>query len=144
MENIEGKTTEAQGACLCGAVRFTTLNASNSMEACHCGMCRRWGGGPLLSIPCGREVTYEGEENIAVYASSAWAERGFCKVCGSHLFFRVNANQHHYIPVGLFDQQGSFTFERQSFIDRKPSFYAFENKTRNVTEAQFMGNEGQP
>ncbi|MEQ6890276.1 GFA family protein [Halomonas sp. CS7] len=114
------------------------------MEACHCGMCRTWGGGPLMSTPCGSEVAFEGKEHIAVYESSAWAERGFCKVCGSHLFFRLKATRQHYIPVGLFDQQGSFTFELQGCIDRKPSFYAFANKTRNLTEAQFMGEDGQP
>lgn len=29
-----------------------------------------------------------GEENLAWYASSPLAQRGFCKVCGSTLFFR--------------------------------------------------------
>lgn len=138
MEKFEGK-----GSCLCGAVKFTTSNASKSMEACHCGMCRKWGGGPLMATRCEREVTFDGEENISVYESSKWAERGFCKLCGSHLFFRLKGTHNHYVPVGLFDQQGFFMFAKQSCVDRKPSFYSFENKTENLTEAQLMGSDGQ-
>ena len=51
----------AKGQCLCGAVKFTVKNISNKVDACHCGMCRRWGGGPLMVIGCGTDVEYEGE-----------------------------------------------------------------------------------
>lgn len=138
METFEGK-----GSCLCGAVQFTTSTARKGMEACHCGMCRKWGGGPLMATRCEDEVTFHGEDNISVYESSTWAERGFCKLCGSHLFFRLKDTHAHFIPVGLFEQQGAFTFEQQSCIDRKPAFYAFENETTNLTEAQLMGSDGQ-
>jgi len=60
--------------------------------ACYCGMCRRWGGGPLLAVDCGTSVRLTGEEHVGVFASSKWAERGFCKQCGSHLFYRLKQN----------------------------------------------------
>jgi len=78
--------TERKGQCLCGAVKFTAKNAENNIDAYHCGMCRKWGGGPLMVVNCGSEVAFEGKENISVYSSSDWAERGFCKKCGSHIF----------------------------------------------------------
>jgi hypothetical protein len=130
---------EGEGSCLCGAVNFSASKASKSMGACHCGMCRKWGGGPLLVVPCESEVSFSGEDNISVFDSSDWAERGFCKQCGSHLFYRLKKSHEHFIPVGLFDNQDSFSFERQACIDRKPSFYTFENKTTNMTEAQLSG-----
>ncbi|NIT13149.1 MAG: GFA family protein, partial [Candidatus Dadabacteria bacterium] len=52
-------------------------------------MCRKWCGGPLMAVNCGTDVTFEGEDNITVYDSSSWAERGFCSGCGSHLFYRL-------------------------------------------------------
>ena len=130
--------TEGKGQCLCGAVKFTVNNISNKVDACHCGMCRRWGGGPLMVIGCGSDVEYEGEENITVYDSSEWAERGFCKKCGSHLFYRLKEVKDHQIPAGLFDNQESFYFDLQVFIDRKPSFYSFANKTNEMTEAEVI------
>jgi hypothetical protein len=134
-------TFEGKGSCLCGAVQFTTSSASKSMGACHCGMCRKWGGGPLMVTPCGGGVSFDGEENISVYDSSEWAERGFCKLCGSHLFYRLKETRNYFIPVGLFENQNSFTFKRQACIDRKPSFYAFENETTDLTEDQIMGRD---
>ena len=130
--------SEGKGYCLCGAVKITVKNMKNSVEACHCGMCRRWGGGPLMCVECGTDVIFEGEEYISVYNSSDWAERGFCKKCGSHLFYRLKDTNEHQVPVGLFDNQKSFHFDLQVFTDRRPAFYSFANETREMTEAQVI------
>ena len=130
--------TKAKGQCLCGAVKFIAKDMSNNVEACHCGMCRKWGGGPLMAVDCGTEVIFEGEENITIYDSSEWAERGFCKKCGSHLFYRLKESHEHQMPAGLFDNQENFNFNLQVFIDRKPSFYSFANKTNEMTEAEVI------
>ena len=116
---------EGKGRCLCGAVKFTAKSMKNSVHACHCGMCRRWGGGPLMCVSCGTDVVFEGEENITVYNSSDWAERGFCRKCGSHLFYRLKEINEHELPAGLFDNLENLQFDLQVFTDRKPSFYSF-------------------
>ena len=129
---------EANGRCLCGSVRFVVSNPTNHVDACHCGMCRRWGGGPFMSVRCGSDVAFEGQENITVYDSSGWAERGFCNKCGSHLFYRLKDSQAHEIPAGLFDNQNDFSLDLQVYVDKKPSFYRFANKTKEMTEAQVI------
>ena len=91
-----------------------------------------------MAVNCGTEVVFEGEENITVYNSSDWAERGFCKKCGSHLFYRLKEINQHQMPVGLFDNQAGFIFDLQVFVDRKPSFYSFANKTNEMTEAEVI------
>ncbi len=130
------KTTKQTGSCLCCSIRITAINPSNKVGACHSGMCRKWGGGPFMEIDCGTEVTFEREEYITVYNSSSWAQRGFCKKCGSHLFYRLKESKQHMVAVGLFDHQEHFVFESQVFIDRKPSFYSLSNKTNDMTEAE--------
>ena len=126
------------GACLCGSVRITATNPSNKVAACHCGMCRKWGGGPFMEVDCGTDVSFEGEHNITVYNSSDWAERGFCSKCGSHLFYRLKGINEHQVPVGLFNEQEFFNFDLQVYIDCKPSFYSFTNKTNEMTEAEVI------
>ena len=39
-----------EGQCLCKAV---TLNAKavTEVDACHCTVCRRWGGAPMMKNP---------------------------------------------------------------------------------------------
>ncbi|ABV35664.1 glutathione-dependent formaldehyde-activating, GFA [Shewanella sediminis HAW-EB3] len=130
--------TERKGQCLCGAVKFVAKNSENSVAACHCGMCRTWGGGPLMAVSCGSDVSFEGKENISVYSSSDWAERGFCKNCGSHLFYRLKQISEYQLSAGLFDSQSSFKFDLQVYIDKKPSFYSFANKTSIMTEAEVI------
>ncbi|WP_372882759.1 hypothetical protein [Psychromonas sp.] len=42
------------------------------------------------------------------------------------------------MAAGLFNNQESFNFDLQVFIDKKPSFYSFANKTNTMTEAEVI------
>jgi hypothetical protein len=123
----------AQGSCLCGAVSLSTTSINHHVAACHCSMCRKWGGGALLGVESDGDVNFSGEENIGVYQSSEWAERGFCNKCGSHLFYRLKDNNHYYIPVGILDRDEDFVFDVQVFIEEKPQYYSFANETKTMT-----------
>ncbi len=138
------ETKAASGHCLCGGVEISAATVGREVGACHCGMCRRWTGGPLLAVDCGTDVSFKGEENITVYNSSDWAERGFCSQCGSHLFYRLKENQQYIMPIGLFDDCDDVVFDHQIFIDRKPSYYDFANETRNMTEAEVFAQYAPP
>ncbi len=131
-----------QGHCLCGAVRFTSP-AARAIGACHCGFCRRWGGGPLLAVHCGPDVRFEGAEHIGVYASSAWAERAFCRHCGTHLFYKLLATGEYFVPAGAFDGD-DFEMASQIFIDKKPGYYEFANDTPKLTEQQVFAQFAPP
>jgi hypothetical protein len=123
------------GKCLCSAITIRTPD-KKSIDACHCGMCRRWGGGPALGVSCGSNVQIGGVDKIKVYKSSEWAERAFCGECGTHIFYRLLSTNEHFIPAGLFQHGIEFEFTEQIFIDKKPSYYEFTNQTLNMTEAE--------
>ncbi|BDA75163.1 Glutathione-dependent formaldehyde-activating, GFA [Calothrix sp. PCC 7716] len=128
----------AKGSCLCGAVSISATSMSNFVGACHCNMCRKWGGGAFLAAECGADVSFEGEDSIGVYQSSEWAERGFCQKCGTHLFYKLKQNNQYYMPVGLFDNHEGLIFDHQVFIDEKPEYYSFANETKNLTGADLF------
>jgi hypothetical protein len=134
----------ANGSCLCGAVSVSTTSMNNHVGACHCSMCRKWGGGPLLAIECGSDVSFSGEENIEFYQSSEWAERGFCKKCGSHLFYKLKQNNQYFMPVGLFDNGEGLILDHQFFIDEKPEYYCFANATKNLTGEEVFAQFAPP
>lgn len=125
---------EHQGTCLCGAVSINAKAKTHNIGVCHCKMCRQWGGGPMFAAECEEAVTFEGEEYIATFRSSGWAERGFCKNCGTHLFYRLTEEGHYAIPIGLFKDSDVWTLSEQIFIDQKPAFYSFAENTKNLTE----------
>ncbi len=122
-----------KGSCLCSAVKISTASINPHVSACHCNICRKWGGAALLGVECNEGVSFEGEENIGVYESSEWAERGFCQKCGSHLFYRLKENNHYFVPVGIFDNSENLVFNLQVFIEEKPDYYSFANETKNMT-----------
>ncbi len=130
------------GTCLCKAVSMSVENMEPKVGACHCNTCRKWCGGPNLAIDCGTEVVFEGEEFISVYASSEWAERGFCKQCGTHLFYRLKQNQKYIIEAGVFDHSEGFVFDHQIFVDQRPDYYAFSNQTHDLTGAEVFAQYG--
>jgi hypothetical protein len=133
---------EGNAACLCGAVHLKVAELKKRVGACHCNMCRKWSGTALMAVDCGSDVTIDGEENISVFDSSRWAVRGFCKHCGSHLFYRLKQNNQYMIPVGLFSDQEGFVFDHQVFIDKKPPYYSFADKTEELTEAEVFAKYG--
>ena len=126
----------ARGSCLCGAVTLAVEARKQNLGACHCRMCRTWGGGPLLALESVTRVEIEGEDNVSLYPSSDWAERAFCRRCGTHLFYRLKTGNHYAVPVGLVDNGEAWTFDTQIFIDEKPAFYTFANQTQNLTGQQ--------
>jgi hypothetical protein len=127
---------ELEGKCLCGAVRVATRAAGHDVAACHCTICRNWGGGPLLAVDCGSDFRIANEDEVTVYPSSEWAERGFCRRCGTHLFYRLKQGPRYFVPVGLFGASERWRLGQQIFIDEKPAYYAFANETANLTGAE--------
>lgn len=127
---------QIKGHCLCGAVTVTATPASPHVEACHCDMCRRWGGIAFVGVQCGQNVSFTGEEHITRFASSDWAERGFCSKCGSNLFFQFLPTGSYGLLAGLFDDLGEVSMSEEIFIDEKPDYYDFAQDTVKKTGAE--------
>ena len=129
----DGNTT---GRCLCGAVRVTVTGDHTDVGICHCSMCRRWGSGPNMAVDVGKDIEIEGRENVTAYRSSQWAERAFCKICGSNLYYRIVETDQHILCAGILDDPAGLTLTGQIFIDDKPEFYDFANETKTMTGAE--------
>ncbi len=126
------------GRCLCGAVTFEAEVDEAHHGACHCGMCRRWcGGAPLFTVSTTR-ATFQGEDRITRYASSEWADRGFCGACGTALFYYFKPAKLYAMAVGAFDDAAAFELREEIFIDDKPGGYAFAGDHPRLTAAEVL------
>ena len=134
------------GKCLCGAVRFSAADVPTEASVCHCEMCRRWTGGPMIAVHPKGGVEIENPAGVTWYRSSDWAERGFCPTCGSTLFYRLIEGGVVIPAAGTLDDQSRFTgVENHIFIDQKPAYYDFADTaprlTAEETIALFTGGE---
>ena len=74
------------GGCLCGGLRYRAEAGPVRVVICHCSICRRVSGAPMLCFvhfPGNAFAWLHGEP--LRYRSSPHAERGFCPRCGSTL-----------------------------------------------------------
>ena len=137
------------GSCLCGAVTFTVTELPSETGACHCKMCRRHSGGVFLGMRVPQDkITYSGTDQIGIFKSSEWAERAFCKTCGSTLYYRVTAPGSHqgdyHIGFGTLDDQSGVTLTEEIFIDKKPAGYAFAGDQKTMTEEEVFAMFASP
>lgn len=122
-----------KGKCLCGSIEVVAPD-HDEIGLCHCTMCRRWSGGPMFAVHGGADVSFNGLAPSR-YRSSDWAERGFCPVCGTHLFYFLLENKEYALPAGLF-QDKEFHLSQEIFIDEKPPYYELKNETQKMTGQQ--------
>ncbi|MDW3224027.1 MAG: GFA family protein [Paracoccaceae bacterium] len=131
------------GSCLCGAVTYSLANDPKEIGACHCNMCRKWSGGIFLGLEVPADtVKISGAENLNIYSSSPWAERAFCKTCGSSVYYRVTAPGPHegtyHFGVGTLNDLGDVPLTGELFIDEKPGGYSFAEKTHQMNTEEVM------
>ena len=95
------------GTCLCKAVSIAVEGDFEHLpEACHCQQCRKQTGGFLMGVNVRKSaLSISGEADVGWYVSSKEVQRGFCRVCGSTLFWRPELGGYEWIGVSaaLFD-----------------------------------------
>jgi hypothetical protein len=95
------RKAEHSGRCQCGAVSYRVKGNMRDVVVCHCGQCRRnHGYAPGYTAARKAELTVQGEENVAWYRSSEEARRGFCRTCGSSLFWASDGKDTVSITAG--------------------------------------------
>ena len=110
---------QVNGSCFCGAIGFTATLPSKWCAHCHCSMCRKSHGAGYVTwvgFEASQVSITRGEDQLNWFDSSKGAQRGFCRQCGSSLFFRSErwAGELH-IALGCMDDA----------IDRQPQANAF-------------------
>lgn len=77
------------GGCLCGAIRFRSVEQAVDAGYCHCTICQRSTGAPVLAFASFTVRTFRyvtGEPTI--YRSSSHGQREFCNLCGTQIAYR--------------------------------------------------------
>lgn len=115
---------EHTGHCLCGAVRFRTMGQLREVIACHCSQCRRQTGHHYAATNVRDDaLTVEGAEKVTWYRASDTAGRGFCRTCGSALFWKSDNSDYTSIMAGAFDAPSGLKMGMHIFCADKGDYY---------------------
>lgn len=95
------RTLQAEGGCLCGALRYRVDGPLVDAGYCHCRLCQRASGAPVVAwftIESGSFAWTAGESRA--YRSSAVYQRESCPHCGAQLVFRRSVEP-RYVDVTI-------------------------------------------
>ncbi|SBS26656.1 Putative glutathione-dependent formaldehyde-activating enzyme [Marinomonas spartinae] len=116
-----------KASCLCGSVEFTINSPFISANICHCSQCRKTHGGVGAAYgSCLKEDIDWGnsKKRIRRYESSERGRRGFCKDCGSPIYYyHKDFPNHMEISLGVLDEEPNITPEYHLFVKNKPEWY---------------------
>lgn len=95
-----------KGQCLCGDIQYEVSEFEADYANCFCTMCQKSSGSAYATYAPAKSCAIDwlrNESKIVIYRSSDTAERGFCGVCGSNLFFRILDSDEYEIALGTLD-----------------------------------------
>lgn len=114
----------AKGGCHCGTVQFVVDGALRDVVYCHCTQCRKQSGHFVAATRCDDEaLTITGGDNLTWYAASDDARRGFCRHCGSLIFWKRQGSSRTSIMAGSFDAPSGLFASHHIFAAHKGDYY---------------------
>lgn len=121
-----------QGGCLCGQVRYEVEPPLGEMFLCHCGECRRWHGsvctGTVVRL---HQLTIHDEHNLNWFRSATSerrARRGFCRVCGSSMFWLPKNGDFVCIAAGTIDQPTGLEPTMHLFTSQQADYWTYHDE----------------
>jgi hypothetical protein len=134
---MSGSTPRA-GGCMCGAVRYEVRGRLRPVVMCHCTQCRR-STGHVMASTAARHSDFRllKEQDLEWYASSSEARRGFCRRCGSTLFWQGAGRDYISITAGSLDDSGGLAIACHIFVADKGGYYDIDDALPQSEDGNF-------
>ncbi len=121
---MAGKDKITTGGCLCGAVRYEVRGPLRGVVNCHCTMCQKLHGAFGAHSKARKvNITITNEDGLAWFQTSQVARRGFCRECGSSLFWEPFDFDATGIIAGSLDGPTGLKTIGHIFVGEKSDFY---------------------
>jgi hypothetical protein len=123
----------ASGGCLCGAVRYEVNGSLRDVLNCHCTVCRRWHGhhGAYTSTALDG-LSFVEDRGLAWYESTtddtAGVRRGFCRECGSSLFWHPSGAPAISIAAGSLEPPTGLRTIGHVWTSRRSDYYELTDR----------------
>lgn len=121
---------KASGSCYCGIIKFNMWDFAPDYGTCHCTQCRKWTGSFYSALTIARDhYKIDGFEHIIWHDQTAQAERGFCGICGSSIFWRFKNHKIGQMDfaVGMLDDVSQLSQSKHIYCAFKRDNYELPN-----------------
>lgn len=119
-----------EGGCLCGRIRYRGAKPTLRGVICHCSMCRKHSGAPILAFVHFSAASFrwiKGEPTW--YRSSPHAERGFCPNCGSTVGMREEVLADRVqICVGSLDSPDEVAIDDHVWVSQRIGWFDVDDE----------------
>lgn len=124
-----------QGSCECGSIEYTCEGALGDVVVCHCSQCRKTSGHIWASTTLPEEQLHIAPtDDLVWYDSSEEAKRGYCKKCGSSLFYKRHDEDFVAVAAGTLDGPTGLKVKDEIFLDDKGDYYACVDRRAETGE----------
>jgi hypothetical protein len=121
-------TETHSGSCLCGTVSWSTTGGPSAVNHCHCEMCRRASGAPVVTWATFKCADVRFSREPMWRKSSEIAQRAFCSACGSALAWRGERNPDLIdLTVGTSDRPDALVPREHIWTENKISWLHIGN-----------------
>jgi hypothetical protein len=121
-------TQPVTGGCLCGSVRYQVNGPLRSIIACHCEQCRRSSGHFVAATACRRaHFVLLRDATLQWFSAVSGFRRGFCKQCGSSLFFEETGGERVSIAAGSLDAPQGLQIAAHIYVAEAGDYYAIDD-----------------
>jgi len=121
---MTGDSAVKNGSCLCGAVTYEITGPLQAVVGCHCSQCRKTTGHYLASTSA-RHKYFRLVRHLGLkwYHASDFARRGFCRECGTTLFWEAHDDDKISIAAGTLDGSTGLKTAAHIFVADKGDYY---------------------
>ena len=112
------------GGCQCGAIRYRIAGELSYPHLCHCRMCQKASGNLFMALAGVRATDFllmRGEPSW--FQSSEPCGRGFCRDCGTPLFFRTKGSPYISVTIGSLDKPEAAKPVSQDGVESRLSWF---------------------
>lgn len=115
---------DISGGCQCGAVRYHARAMLDNAHICHCRMCQKAVGNVFAAmVAAPRDALTWTRGTPAGFLSSDQVTRGYCRDCGTPLFYDFMGGDRVNLTIGSLDHPDRFRPRIQSSVEgRMPWF----------------------
>ncbi|MEM7563820.1 MAG: GFA family protein [Pseudomonadota bacterium] len=112
------------GGCQCGAVKYRVNGPLRDVVNCHCTECQRLNGNFGAHSKARTEhLDITETDGLQWYDIHPSVRRGFCKRCGSSLFWEAMQQPWTGIIAGSLDNGDALTTIGHIFVEEKAGFF---------------------